>query len=200
MRAIAYPETALDLSTEVSRLKSLKPDTMAPITRATTAILLLEELAKQRVEMMAVFSPGTPGLFEAGQIAQLKERIEYVLDCVPWPNFTNPRTATLAEEYTRRSGGKHLDTNSGYSYEAIKIIADALERARSRESDIVVNAIKRTSISDPLMVSAGPIVFNEVGDNPNAATAVIQILAQKPVVVWPSDAAAQKYVFPKPRR
>jgi hypothetical protein len=44
------------------------------------------------------------------------------------------------------------------------------------------------------------VVFNEIGDNPNASTAMIQILGQKPVVVWPKDAAEQKFVLPRPKR
>ncbi len=200
VEAIPFPENATDLSTEVSRLKALRPDIVAPVTRATTAILLLQELHKQRVEYLGIISPGTPGLYEAGQIAQLKELIEYVMDCVPWPNFRNPRTRQVAEEYARRSGGKTFDTNSGYSYEAILIVADVLERARSTDPEAIVEAIRKTNIKDPLMVAAGPIVFNEVGDNPNASTAMIQILGQKPVVVWPREAAEQKYVFPRPRR
>lgn len=198
--SIPYPENATDLSTEVSKLKATKPDIIAPVTRATTAILLLQEIAKQRVEVMNIVSPGTPGLYEPGQIAQLKELIEHVMDNVPWPNFKNARTQQVAQEYGKRTGGKSMDTNSGYSYEAITIMADVLERAKTADADAVVDAIKKTSIKEPLMVSAGPIMFNEVGDNPNAATAMIQILGQKPVVVWPRDAAAQKYVFPRPKR
>jgi branched-chain amino acid transport system substrate-binding protein len=198
--AIPYPENATDLSTEVSKLKATKPDIIAPVTRATTAILLLQEIAKQRVEAMNIVSPGTPGLYEPGQIAQLKELIEHVMDNVPWPNFKNARTQQVAQEYGKRTGGKGMDTNSGYSYEAVMIMADVLERAKTADADAVVDAIKKTSLKDPLMVSGGPIMFNEVGDNPNAATAMIQILGQKPVVVWPRDAAAQKYVFPRPKR
>ena len=51
-----------------------------------------------------------------------------------------------------------------------------------------------------LAVAAGPIAFNETGDNRNASTAMIQILGQKPVVVWPKDAAEQKLVLPRPKR
>ena len=40
------------------------------------------------------------------------------------------------------------------------------------------------------MYYGGPIVFNEIGDNPNAIPTMIQILGQKPVAVWPRDAAA----------
>jgi len=199
VESIPFPENATDLSTEVSKLKSLKPDVIGPITRATTAVLLLQELAKQRVESMGIFSPGTPGFYEAGQIAQLKELVEGVLDPVPWPNFKNPRAQKVADEYAKRSGGKNFDTSSGYPYDTILVMADVLERARSSDPDALVEAIKKTKFEDHLMVGSGPIMFNEVGDNPNASTAVVQILGQKPVVVWPREAAALKYVFPRKR-
>jgi branched-chain amino acid transport system substrate-binding protein len=200
VEAVSFPEHATDLSAEVSLAKALQPDIVAPVTRSATAILLLQELAKQRVELMGVVSPGTPGLYEAGQIAQLKDLIEHVMDNLPWPNFKNPRTQQVADEYARRSGGKTFDSNSGYSYEAILVIADVLERARSVEPEAVVEAIKRTSFTGGLMVAGGPVVFNELGDNPNASTAMIQILGQRPLVVWPKDAAQQAFVFPRPKR
>jgi hypothetical protein len=49
------------------------------------------------------------------------------------------------------------------------------------------------------MQYGGPIVFNEIGDNPNAITTMIQILGGKPVAVWPKEAALQKFVFPRPK-
>ncbi|MGH7264783.1 MAG: ABC transporter substrate-binding protein [Candidatus Rokuibacteriota bacterium] len=199
VEAIPFAENATDLSTEVAKAKSLRPDVIAPVVRALTAVLLLQEIARQRVETLGIISPGTPGLYEKGQIDQLGKLIEHVMDCVPWPNFKNPETQKVAAEYARRSGGKTFDTNSGYSYEAILVIADVLERARSTEADAIVQAIRATSYRNPLMVSSGPIRFNEVGDNPNASTAVIQILGAKPVVVYPKDAAQGKLVFPVPK-
>ncbi len=199
VESIPFPENTTDLSTEVSKAKAARPDVIAPVLRPTSAILLLQELTKQRVDIMGVISPGTPGLYEKGQIDQLKELIENVLDNVPWPNFKNPRTAKIAQEYAKRSGGKIFDTNSGYSYEAVLVMADVFERAKTTEADAVVDAIKKTRFADPIMVSAGPIVFDEVGDNPNASTAMIQIREQKPEVVWPREAAQSKYVFPVKR-
>jgi len=197
---IPWPEPPADLSTEVSRAKAAKPDIIAPITRPASAQLLLPEIAKQRVEIMGVVGPGSPGLYEAGQIAALKDSLEYVMDSVPWPNFKDPRARRLAEDYLKRSGGKTLDTNSGYSWDGMHIIADALERAKSTDPDAVVDAIKKTRYTAGLMVYSGPIIFNETGDNPNASTAMIQILGQKAVVVWPKEAAEQKFVFPRPKR
>jgi branched-chain amino acid transport system substrate-binding protein len=200
VEVIPWPEPPADLSTEVSRAKAAKPDVIAPITRPASAQLLLPELARQRVDVLGVVSPGSPGLYEAGQIAVLKEQIEYVMASVPWPNFKNPRTREVAAEYAKRSGGKTFDTNSGYSYDGMLLVADILERARSTDPDTIVDAMKKTRFGGGLMVYyAGPITFNEIGDNPNAVPVMIQILSQKPVVVWPGEAAEQKLVFPRPR-
>jgi len=197
---IPWPEPPQDLSTEVSRAKAAKPDIIAPITRPASAQLLLPEIRKQRLDILGIVGPGSPGLYEAGQLAALKEDLEYVMTCLPWVNFKNPRTQKVAEDFLKRSGGKTFDTNSGYSYDCMMLIADILERAKSADPDTIVEAIKKTNFTGGLMQYAGPVVFNEIGDNPNAVTTMLQILGQKPVAVWPKEAAVQKFVFPRPKR
>ena len=196
---IPWPEPPQDLSTEVSRAKAAKPDVIAPITRPASAQLLLPEIRKQRIEMMGIVSPGGPGLYEAGQLAMLKQDLEYVMASVPWANFRNPQTIRVAEEYAKRAGGKTFDTNSGYSYDGMLLIADVLERAKSTDPDAIVAAIKASNWGGGLMQYAGPVVFNDIGDNPNAIPTMIEILGQKPVAVWPKEAALQKFVFPRPK-
>jgi branched-chain amino acid transport system substrate-binding protein len=199
VEVIPYPENAADLSTEVSRAKAAKPDIVAPVTRPATAILLLEELAKQRVELMGIMSPGAPGLYETRQIQQLKGLIEYVMDATVYANYRKPETQRVAAEYAKRSGGRNFDASGSYSYDGIQVIGDVLERAASTDPDAIVAAIKKTNFAGGLSVSSGPIIFNETGDNPNASTAMLQILGQKPRVVWPKDVAEQRFVFPRPK-
>jgi branched-chain amino acid transport system substrate-binding protein len=196
---IPWPEPPQDLSTEVSRAKAAKPDIIAPITRPASAQLLLPEIRKQRIEIMGIVGPGSPGLYEAGQLAVLKQDLEYVMTSTPWANFKNQKTAAVADEYQKRSAGKTFDTNSGYSYDGILLIADVRERAKSTDPDAVVGALKASNYAGGLMQYGGPIVFNEIGDNPNAITTMIQILGGKPVAVWPKEAALQKFVFPRPK-
>jgi branched-chain amino acid transport system substrate-binding protein len=196
---IPYPENAVDLSTEVSRARAAKPDVLAPVTRPATAILLLEEVAKQRLDLMGIISPGAPGLYETKQIQQLKDKLEYVMDSTVYANYRKPETRRVAAEYAQRSGGRNFDASGAYSYEAIQVIADVLERAASTDPDALVAAIKKTNFPDGVTVSSGPVIFNDTGDNPNASTAMLQILGQKPRVVWPRDAAEQRFVFPRPK-
>ena len=196
---IPFPENAVDLSTEVSRARAARPEILAPITRPATAILLLEELARQRADLMGVISPGAPGLYETKQIQVLKDKLEYVMDSTVYANYRKPEVQKIAVEYAKRSGGRNFDASGAYSYEGIQVIADVLERAASVDPEAVVAAIKKTSFAGGVTVSTGPVIFNEVGDNPNASTAMLQILGQKPKVVWPKDVAEQKFVFPRPK-
>jgi branched-chain amino acid transport system substrate-binding protein len=196
---IPFPEDAKDLSTEVSRARALKPDVLSPITRPATAILLLQELARQRVDLMGVISPGAPGLYEPRQLEILKEHVEYVMDSTVWPNFKNPRTLRLSEEHVKRSGGKYLDANAAYTYDAVSVMADAIERARSTDAEALVAALRKTNLSGGVAVATGPIRFNDTGDNTGASTAMVQVLKNKPLVVWPREAAQASAVFPRPK-
>jgi branched-chain amino acid transport system substrate-binding protein len=200
VEAIPWPEPPTDLSTEVAKAKAARPDVIAPITRPASARHLFPEIRKQGIDLMGIVGPGSPGLYEAGQLAALKEDLEYVLTSVPWANFKNPRTNAVAADYRKRSGGKTFDTNSGYSYDAVFVIADILERATSlSDPDAIADAMKSTNFTGGLMQYSGPVAFNELGDNANAVPTMIQILSQKPVAVWPKNAALQPFVFPRPR-
>src|SRR5262245_25532016 len=156
VEVIPYPETAADLSTEVARAKAARPDVIAPFTRPVTAILLLEEIAKQRLDIMGVISPGAPGLYEPGQIKQLKELIEYVMDAAPWPNYKSLAVQKVAAEFAKRSNGRYFDASGAYTYEAVQVIGDVLERAASTDPDAIVAAMKKTSFSGGVTIANGP--------------------------------------------
>ena len=81
------------------------------------------------------------------------------------------------------------------------LIADVLGagRPRSTDPDAIVEAIQKTNYAGGLMQYAGRSSFNEIGDNPNAFTTMIQILGQKPVAVWPKDAARAEVRVPRPK-
>jgi len=186
---------ARTVANEVAKLRTAAPDVVLLAVRASVVGPLFTELARTRLAPAAVLSLGTPDLVVAARSAGVVPAVERVMELAPWPNPRNPRAQRLVAEFLKRSGGRPLDAASGYAHEAVLVVADALERAASSDPAALAEALRRTRFEHPVMVSAGPIVFDANGENPNAAPAVLQIFGGKPAVVWPKSAAERPYVL-----
>jgi len=197
---IEYPLGVKDLSAEVAKIKAAKPDVLFPVTRTGDSKLLLRELYKQRVELMGIISPGSPGWYEPENIRDLDKLAYYVLDNVPWVNPKSPVFQDIDKRFEKMYPGQYIDTNTGWGYVGVQVIADALERAKSTDPAALREALRKTNFKDHPMVG-GPVVFDEKGDNVNATTAMIQVLPDKNLdervkVVLPKEFSQAPYVFP----
>ncbi len=196
---IEYPLGIQDLSAEISKIKALKPDVLFPVARPGDAKLMIRELYKQRVELQGIVSPGSPGWYEPEFIRDMKALGDYVMDNVPWYNPVGKMYKEVNAAFSKKYPGKYIDTNSGYGYLGVLVIADALERAKSTKAGDIVAALQKTYLKQDLMVGLA-VNFDERGDNVNADTALIQILQGSIKVVLPQAAAEAKYVYPMPKQ
>ncbi len=200
---VQYPLGIHDLSAEVSRIKAAKPDILFPVSRPGDGIILTRELYKQRVELMGIYGPGSPGWYEPDVIKDLGKLIYYVMINVPWINPKSP-VYQQANAAFLKAYKKYLDTNSAYAYTGVLVIADALERAGSTDPDKIVAALKKTHFAKHPVVG-GPVVFDEKGDNTGALTALIQVqpdpdLLKRVKIVAPKQfAQSNEIVFPAPQ-
>jgi branched-chain amino acid transport system substrate-binding protein len=200
---IQYPLGIHDLSAEVARIKAAKPDIIFPVSRPGDSIILIRELYKQRVELMGIFSPGSPGWYEPDVIKDLDKLIYYVMVNVPWVN-PNSGVYQQANAAFQKAYGKYLDLNSGYAYTGILVIADILERAASTDPEKIVAAARRTNYQNHPVIG-GPIQFDEKGDNTGALTALIQLqpgdepFDRLKVVLPKTFAQSDDIVFPAPQ-
>jgi branched-chain amino acid transport system substrate-binding protein len=196
---IEYPLGIQDLSAEVSKIKALKPDVLFPVARPGDAKLMLRELYKQRVELQGIISPGSPGWYEPEFLRDMKVLADYVMDNVPWYNPGGKMYKEVNAAFSKKYPGKYIDTNSGYAYLGVLVIADALERAKSTKAEDIVTALRKTYLKQDLMVGLA-VNFDERGDNVNADTAMIQIFGGSIKVVLPQKVAEAKYVHPMPKQ
>lgn len=196
---IEYPLGTPDLSAEISKVKALKPDVLFPVARPGDAKLMVRELYKQRVELQGIISPGSPGWYEPEFLRDMRALADYIMDNVPWVNPMGKMYKETNEAFSKKFPGKYLDTNSGYAYLGVRVIADALERAKSTKADDIVAALKKTYFKQDLMVGLA-VAFDERGDNINADAAMIQIINQSVKVVLPEKAAETKYIYPMPKQ
>ena len=194
---IEFPLGVQDLSAEVSKIKAAKPDILCPVARSGDAKLLLREVYKQRVELLGIIGPGSPGWYEPEFIKDMGPLANFVMDNAPWPNPKSPKYKETNERFGKLYPGKYLDGNSGYGYLAVMVIADALERAKSTKPEAIVDALRKTNYKQDIMVG-GPVQFTPNGDNANAATALLQVLKGEVKVVLPKEVAETAYVFPQP--
>jgi branched-chain amino acid transport system substrate-binding protein len=197
VEVITYPVTTQDLATEVSKAKAAKPDLVLAVTRPNDAILLIQEMYKQRVDVLAIMGPGNPGFYQPTFPRALGKLAEFTLANAPWYNPKSPLTQKVAADYEKRFGDP-LTTESAWAYQGVMTIADILERAGSTDPDKFVEAARKTNIKEHV-ISGGPIQFDEHGDNVGASTAMVQIREGRPRVVFPKEMAEVQVVYPIPK-
>jgi branched-chain amino acid transport system substrate-binding protein len=200
---VQYPLGIHDLSAEVARIKAAKPDILFPVSRPGDGIILTRELYKQRVELMGIYGPGSPGWYEPDVIKDLDKLIYYVMVNVPWINPKSP-VYQQANAAFQKAHNRYLDTNSAYAYATVQVIADVLERAGSTDPEKILAATRQTNFENHPVVG-GPITFDEKGDNTGALTALIQVqpdddLLKRVKIVAPKEfAQSDKIIFPAPK-
>lgn len=194
---ISYDPKAKDLSVEVAKAKATKADIVMPVSRLNDAILLVQEMVKQRWEPMGIVNPGAPGLYEQQFFKTMGKYSDFCISNVPWLNPRSKMTPVLTKRFKEKFPNDLIELNVGFTFEAILIAADAYKRAKSAHPNAMVEALRSTKIDDHVMVG-GPIQFNEKHQNVNIKAAAVQNLNRQPTVVLPADSAAAKPVFPMP--
>lgn len=194
---ITFPHAAKDISTEVAKVKAVKPDILMPIVRIASSRTLIKELYKQKVNLLGIIAPGCPGFYEPEFFKDMGKLADFIMDSPPWVNPKSPMFKKVNARYQKRFNKGPMDTNSAYAYEGVMIIADALERAKSTEADKIVAALRKTNIQEHITLG-GPIVFDKNGDNPNAITGMLQNLKGRTRLVLPKEFGEVDYIFPAP--
>src|SRR6185295_6239776 len=93
---IAYDPSAKDLSVEVGKAKGTGAELVMPVSRLNDAILLVQEMVKQRYEPMGIVNPGAPGMYEQQFYKTLGKYSEFCISNVPWLNPRSKMTPVLA--------------------------------------------------------------------------------------------------------
>jgi branched-chain amino acid transport system substrate-binding protein len=194
VKRIVYPENTMSLASEVSEAKALKPDAIFILARQRDAMMLVQEMYKQRFDVNGIFGIVSPGFATPGFH---KEKLsDYIFNITPWHDEVQPFAKKVAEEYESRFK-KPFNMDAAVAYDAMLAMADALERAGTTEKDAILKALKRTKLEKKTMVG-DPIEFDEKGDSKGARASLMQLQQGKSKIVYPSFAATAKQIYPVP--
>jgi branched-chain amino acid transport system substrate-binding protein len=191
---ISYDPTTRDLSAEVRKAKSTNAELVWIITRLNDAIMIVQEMVKQRWEPMGIVSTG-PGPYDDPFLKQLGKLSDDIINMVPWFDPNKAMSKLMIAAWDKKFPDRTLNTSVSHSFEATLIALDAYKRAGSAEPAKMLEALRTTNIADN--VTVGPaITFNANGQNEKTRNSAIQNRGGKLVSVAPASAAVTKPIWP----
>src|SRR5690606_13082802 len=174
-----------DLTTELSRVAASDADVLAVTGYFPDGVLLAREAMAVGPDVMAVYGIAH-GAFDLAQFPEdVPNGSEYYFDSNYRYDATDESVQAIRDAYAERTGSD-MRTAAMLSYQALILIADALERAGSADPQDLRDALSESSL-DPLLAYEGPIEFDETGENVNAAPIVMQVQDGAVVQVHPES-------------
>jgi branched-chain amino acid transport system substrate-binding protein len=191
---ISYDPATRDLSAEVRKAKATNAELVWIITRLNDAIMIIQEMVKQRWVPMGIVSTG-PGPYDDPFLKQLGKLSDDIINLVPWFDPNKAMSKVMIAAWAKKFPDRTLNTSVSHSFEAMLIALDAYKRAGTAEQAELIEALRKTNIADN--VTVGPaITFNENGQNTKTRNSAIQNRGGKLLPVAPKEAATTKPIWP----
>ncbi len=197
---IAYPANSSDVTSEVGKLMAAKPDVIMHAAYITDAILFTKTFKEMNVVPKGFLNMA--GYIESGYLPAVKAdgdfmlvRSTFALDLAK----KKPLVGQVAELY-KKDYQMDMGENAARSFGAPFVLADAINRAKSTDSEAIVKALGETDIpGDQFIYPWKGIKFDpKTHQNIYAKAMLVQILDQHYYTVWPWDAASKELVWPFP--
>lgn len=193
--AISYDAASVsDMTTQIQQVASSGADVLAVSGYYRDSLLVAQAVDIVQPDIKAVYGVANGGYDQDSFIADAPNGGEGYLNANYRWDATNPDAVELAERY-QAEFGEPIRTSAVLTYDAVRVIAEAIEAAGSTDSSEIRDAIRASSYT-PLTVSNGPASFDETGQNVNAGAVITQIVDGQVQVVFPSELAEAQYLFP----
>ncbi|MDQ5985925.1 MAG: branched-chain amino acid transport system substrate-binding protein, livK [Syntrophus sp. SKADARSKE-3] len=183
-------EGATDLSKEVAQVLAAKPDAILEVTYLKDSILIRRAMTKAGATIPLVDSAG--GTVSPEYIQTLKQSAEGTLTSSEYSKYT--AEGKILNARFRARFGVDITGDSAYSYQAVWVIKDALERARSLDKKKLRQALAATDMpkGPHMILPAERLRFDAQGQNEFARLFIVQIQDGELVPVWPAEYAVAK--------
>ena len=192
---ISYdPASVSDFTTQITTVRESGADVLMVAGYYRDGVLVANAVNTVKPGLAAVWGVAN-GAFDTPQFpGEVGEAGEGFFDANYRLDMTNPDTQELADKY-KQEFGDDIRTAAVLSYDAVRVVAAALEKAGDASPQAVRDAIAETEL-DSLIAQDGPIAFDEAGENENAAPILMQVIDGVVTQVFPEDYAEAEPVYP----
>ncbi|RLA85762.1 MAG: amino acid ABC transporter substrate-binding protein [Deltaproteobacteria bacterium] len=148
----AYPLGATDFSSSLIKVRAKKAQVMVPIFDMPQSGILLKQARSMKVPALlcGFISPVAPG--NAWQVfeGEVEGMVNFLFEIGPIPVKAVPKSVAFNRNFGKRWGEEARIRLSGHgpgpAYDAVYIMADAIERAGSLDPDAIVKALEKTDM------------------------------------------------------
>ncbi|MBU6437688.1 MAG: ABC transporter substrate-binding protein, partial [Betaproteobacteria bacterium] len=180
---IKHANPTRDFNNIVLRIKAINPDIVIPANYYNEYVLLVRTMQQQNVRPKAIFSVLGGGASSYKFVKEFPEAAEGIIDCNHWFNPKDKRSFELK----KRVEAKNLffSYEIFLTYTAMRLLADAIERAKSTDRAAIIQALETSTFADHFM-PYGPTKFVN-GQNVGAQPLMTQVLDRDIKVIIPRE-------------
>jgi branched-chain amino acid transport system substrate-binding protein len=182
---LEYSSEQADVHNEILQVKSSGAQALLTATFLTDAALIAKDLAVLHVRIPVVDAAG--GVLAPRFVAEAGKAGENMITVA---EFAHGNSASSSVEWALKASDASLDADTLYGYQAVWLLATALELAGSADGPRLQGAMRTLTLSgDRLVLPQGVLAFEETGQNRDARLLVMQVQNGRLVTVWPKEYA-----------
>ncbi|MBI5605491.1 MAG: ABC transporter substrate-binding protein, partial [Deltaproteobacteria bacterium] len=195
---LPYPPNTTDFTLSIGKLKAANPDVVVVYPYVTDAIMIVKTIKEMNFDKPV---HGSGGFLDPSFIQGLGKMAEYTYHSAYMSKHMKLPGAVRFYENMMKKFGKMATSDAAYSYTAMYILREGLEKAGSLEGKKIREALAGLDIPRApwAVCSISGVKFDEKGENVYARLATSQFLNGDWRVVWWPEVAAAKAVWSVPK-
>ena len=189
---IKHANPTRDFNNIVLRMKALNPDIVIPANYYNEYALLVRTMQQQKVVPKAIYSVLGGAASSYKFLKEFPDAANGIIDCNHWFNPKDKRSGELRKRAEAK--GLFFTYELFNTYTAVRLLADAVDRAKSADRAAIIDALTKSTFSDHFM-PYGATRF-ENGQNMGAQPLMTQVIKGDIKVIVPRDYREADPVFP----
>jgi branched-chain amino acid transport system substrate-binding protein len=193
----AYPHGFTDASSLVTKIKASKAQALFPVAYTTDAKLILNTMKQMNVAPVII--GGGAGFLWPAFFTELGSGVNGFVSVASWnwdsKNISSvPERAGVTERYEKKYN-TYMTEHAGPSYVAVRMIAEAVEQAKSTDPEKLRAALASYDSNGPVggLMQPGVTKINASGWNGTVHPIMIQWQDNKPRTIFPEADAVRAF-------
>jgi branched-chain amino acid transport system substrate-binding protein len=189
---IKHANPTRDFNNIALRIRQVNPDILIPANYYNEYALLIRTLQQQKITPKAIYSVLGGAASSYKFVKEFPDAANGIIDCNHWFNPKDKRSADLRKRVEAQ--GQFFSYEVFMAYTAMKLLADAIERAKSPDRAAIIDALTASKFADHIM-PYGPTQFVN-GQNMGARPLMTQVQKGDIKVIVPREFREVEPIFP----